>query len=72
MTNLIIERDSLTKIMQEWLSAQGIQPGEKVEVVFLPGEAIVRPQSARHAELDEWLKTAAQKYDRVLRRLANS
>ncbi len=72
MTNLVIESDNLATVMQEWLKAQGIQTGEKLEVVFLPGEAIVRPQSAERTELDQWLTETARKYDSVLRRLADS
>lgn len=72
MTNLVIERDNLTKIMQEWLAALGIQAGERVEVIFLPGEAIVRPQSVQNAELEAWLDEVTRRYDSVLRRLADS
>ena len=72
MANIVVERDNLAKIMQEWLTAQGVQSGEKLEIVFLEGEAIVRPQSVRHAELDKWLDEATRKYDNVLRRLADS
>ncbi len=72
MTNIVIERDNLTEIMQEWLTAQGVQSGEKLEIVFLEGEAIVRPQSTRHADLEKWLDEVTRKYDNVLRRLADS
>ena len=61
MTSLVVERDGLTKIMQEWLAALGIRAGEKVEVIFLSGEAIVRPQSVQNAELDAWLDQATRK-----------
>ncbi len=72
MTNLVIERDNLAKVLQDWLVAQGIQTNEKIEIVFLEGEMLVRPQSAHHVELDEWFAQTARKYDSVLRRLADS
>ncbi len=72
MTNLVIESDNLAKVMQEWLNAQGVQTTEKIEIVFLEGEMLVRPQSAHHAELDEWFDEAAHKYGSVFRRLADS
>ena len=58
--------------MQERLTAQGVQSGEKLEIVFLEGEAIVRPQSVRHAELAIWLDEATRKYDNVLCHLVDS
>ena len=72
MTNLVVEQDNLAKIMREWLTAQGVPTDGRVEIIFLDGEALVRPQSARHAELDKWLDEATRKYDSVLRRLADS
>ena len=72
MTNLVTERDGLFKMMEEWLEALGVRAEDKVEVVFLPQEVIIRPQSAQHAELDAWLAETSKKYDSVLRRLADS
>jgi hypothetical protein len=72
MTNLVIERNSLSKMMEEWLKAIGVREEDRLEVVFLPSEVIIRPQSTQHAELDAWLEQATQKYASVLRRLADS
>jgi len=72
MTNLVVEQDNLTQVMHEWLSAQGVPANEKIEIVFLEGELLVRPRSSRHAELDAWFDEAARKYDSVFRRLAES
>ena len=72
MTNLVVERSSLSQVMDEWLKALGIREGDKLEIVFSPQQVIVRPESAEHAELDVWLEQATQKYDSVLRRLADS
>jgi hypothetical protein len=33
---------------------------------------VIRPQSAEHAELDEWLDQVTRQYDSVFRRLAVS
>ncbi len=70
MTNLVVEQDNLAKIMREWLAAQGVPTDERIEIIFLDGEALIRPQPARHADLDKWLDEAMLKYDSVLRRLA--
>ncbi len=72
MTNMVIERDSLIKMMEDWLNALGVHEGDRLEVIFLPNEVIVRPQSERQVELDAWLDEATRKYDSVLRRLATS
>ncbi len=70
MADLVVERDSLIKMMEDWLAALGIREGDKLEVTFRASEVIVRTQSERHADLDTWLDGAIRKYDRVLRRLA--
>lgn len=72
MTNLTVERDNLLKMMQEWLTALGLKEGERLEVIFLPKEVIIRPQTPESIELDAWLDQATRKYDAVLRRLATS
>ncbi len=72
MTNLVVDQDNLTQVVRDWLNAQGVPTNEKIELVFLEGEMIVRPQSARHAELDRWFEEAARKYESVFRRLADS
>ncbi len=72
MTNLVVERAQLNRMMEEWLKALGVGESDRLEVVFLSQEVIIRPQSPRNAELDEWLAAAGKKYDRVLHRLADS
>ncbi len=72
MANLVVERDNVLNVVQEWLAATGVQKNEKVEVTFLHGEVIIRPQSEKRAELDAWLDEATRKYDSVLKRLAVS
>lgn len=52
MTNLVVERAQLSKMMEEWLKALGIGESDRLEVVFLSQEVIIRPQSSRNAELD--------------------
>ena len=72
MANLIVERDNLVNVMQEWLVAIGVQKEEKLEVTFLQGEVLIRPQSEQRAELDAWLDETTRKYDSLLKRLAVS
>ncbi len=72
MTNLVVERAHLSQMMEEWLKALGVGESDRLEVVFLSQEVIIRPQSPRNAELDEWLEQAGKKYDKLLRRLADS
>ncbi len=72
MANLVVERDTLIKLMEDWLAALGVREGDKLEVTFRESEVIVRAQSEDQAELDRWLDEATRKYDSVLRRLAAS
>lgn len=72
MTHLVVERDSLMKMMEDWLQALGVQADDKVEVMILPSEVIIRLESKELKELDAWLDEATRKYDSVLRRLAAS
>ncbi len=72
MTNLVVDRKRLVQVMDEWLLALGVGEGDKLEIVFLPHQVIVGPESAEHAELDAWLSQFKQKHDNVLRRLADS
>ena len=72
MTNLVVERENLNRMMEEWLGTLGVREGDKVEVTFQADKVIIRPQSAKIAELDAWLDEATRKYDSVLKRLAVS
>ncbi len=42
-----------------------------LELFFLPGEVIIRPQPPDQQELLEWFEGFRERYDDVLRRLAN-
>ncbi len=72
MTNLVVQREKVPSIVEEWLKALGVKEKEKIEVVFLDGEVILRPQTAHHAELDAWLDEMTKKYNDVLTRLSVS
>ncbi len=72
MSSLVIERERLVKLMEEWLVESKIKEGDRLEIIFQSNEVIIRPQSKEHADLEEWLDEATRKYDSVLKRLATS
>jgi hypothetical protein len=67
-----IKREKLSQILEEWLNASDIPPTTPLELFFLPGEVVIRPQSPAQEDLGEWFAGFRQRYDDVLRRLANS
>jgi hypothetical protein len=71
MANLVVDRNSLPQVIEEWLKAIGVKEGDKLQMVFLPEEVIIRPESAENTELDAWFDETAQKFDSALRRLAS-
>ena len=66
----IIEREELAQTLEDWLVASDIPLTMPLELFFLPGEVIVRPQPPEQQELLEWFEGFRQRYDDVLRRLA--
>jgi antitoxin component of MazEF toxin-antitoxin module len=72
MTNLVVERDSLVKMLEEWLNELQIESSDRLEVKLSTDQMTIRPQTAENIELDEWLDQVTRKYDSVLRRLAVS
>ena len=72
MTKLVIERENLVKVMDEWLQKMRVDQGDKLEVTFQADKMVIHPQSAKMADLDAWLDEATRKYDSVLKRLAAS
>lgn len=72
MRKLVIERENLVKMMDEWLQKLRVDQGDKLEVTFQADEMVIHPQSVNMADLDAWLDEATLKYDSVLKRLAAS
>jgi bifunctional DNA-binding transcriptional regulator/antitoxin component of YhaV-PrlF toxin-antitoxin module len=72
MSSLIIERERLVKLMEEWLAESKIKEGDRLEITFQSNEVIIRPQSKEQVNLRRWLDRATRKYDTVLKRLATS
>ncbi len=72
MSNLVVERETLIQMMEEWLNQLRVAPGDRVAVTVSSDAMVIRPQSLENAELDEWLDQATRKYDSVFRRLAVS
>ncbi|OQY17925.1 MAG: hypothetical protein DRI77_00230 [Chloroflexi bacterium] len=68
----IIERKELAQTLDDWLVASDIPPTMPLELFFLPGEVVIRPQPSEQQELLEWFKGFRQRYDDVLRRLAGT
>ncbi len=71
MTRLVVKRDDLGRTLEEWLTALDIQPNDKLEIVFGESEMIIRPESARDAEMRARLKANMKKYESALRWLAD-
>ena len=72
MSNLVIERETLIQMMEDWLNQLRVAPNDRLEVIVSDSAMVIRPQSAEHAELDEWLDRVTREYDSVFRRLAVS
>jgi len=65
-----VEREELAQALEDWLIASDVPPMMPLELFFLPGEVIIRPQPPEQQELTEWFDGFRQRYDDVLRRLA--
>ena len=68
----IIERKELAQTLDEWLIASDVPPTMPLELLFLPGEIVIRLQPSEQQELVEWFEGFRQRYDDVLRRLAGA
>jgi hypothetical protein len=66
----IVERGELAQTLEDWLVASDIPPTMPLELFFLPGEVVIRPQPPEQQKLLEWFDGFRQRYDDVLRRLA--
>ena len=65
-----VEQEDLAPTLKAWLIASDIPLTMPLELFFLPGEVIIRPQPPEQQELIEWFDGFRQRYDDVLRRLA--
>ena len=65
-----IEQEDLASTLEAWLVASEIPLTMPLELFFLPGEVIIRPQPPEQQELIEWFDGFRQRYDDVLRQLA--
>ena len=72
MSNLVIERETLIQMMEDWLNQLRVAPTDHLQVMVSKDAMVIRPQSTEHAELDDWLDQATREYDSVFRRLAVS
>lgn len=70
--NKTVKREELAQTLEDWLVASDIPLTMPLELFFLPGEVIIRPQPPEQQELLEWFDGFRQRYDDVLRRLANA
>ena len=68
----IVKQEELTPTLEAWLVASDVPPMMPLELFFLPGEVLIRPQPPEQQELLEWFEGFRQRYDDVLRRLANA
>jgi hypothetical protein len=67
---IVVAQEQIPQLVQEWLAVSGVS-GE-LEVYFLPNELLIRPRAPENKELKAWLKSAMQRYDNLLHRLAAS
>lgn len=72
MSNLVIERETLIQMVEDWLNQLRVAPTDHLQVMVSEETMVIRPQSAKDAELDEWLDQVTRQYDSVFRRLAVS
>lgn len=72
MSNIVVERDILIQMMEDWLNQLKVSPHARLQVMVSDETMVIRPQSAQEAELDEWLDQVTRQYDSVFRRLAVS
>jgi hypothetical protein len=72
MTSVVVEREKLPSILEEWLAASNVGKEAKFEIFFLPDEVIIRHRSHEREELSAWLDDAIKRYRDVLQRLADS
>jgi hypothetical protein len=72
MTSVVVEREKLLDMMQEWMSIPGVTEKGKLEVLFLHSEVVIRPYDPQREEFNAWLDDAIRRYSDVLERLADS
>ncbi len=65
-----VEQEDLASTLKAWLVASEIPLTMPLELFFLPGEVIIRPQPPEQQKLIEWFDGFRQRYDDVLRQLA--
>ncbi len=66
-----VKQEELTPTIKDWLAANDVPPMTPLDLFFLPGEVIIRPHFSDQQELLEWFDGFRQRYDGLLRRLAN-
>jgi hypothetical protein len=66
--SIVVERENLPAVVQNWLRAVGLGDEEVVEIVFTEQELLLRrPMSP---QLRDWAKGVADKYDKAFRQIA--
>ena len=69
-TTMVINKAKFPDVVREWLLASSVSLTTPIELHFVDDEVIIRPQSAHRQDLREWLDGAMQRYDTLLKRLA--
>jgi hypothetical protein len=72
MSNLVVERETLIQMMEDWLDHLRVAPDDRLLVMVSDTSMVIRPQSAQDAELEDWLDRVTRQYDSVFRRLAET
>jgi hypothetical protein len=72
INTLTVEPENLPGVLQEWLTANGLETSTTWELFFLPHEVVLRPKSESAQELEEWWGSFKNKYDETMQKLANS
>lgn len=72
MTRIIVARDDVIKVIEEWLKEMKVQPNDKFEIRFGEGEMSIRPLLTRDLEMLARVHANMTKFADALSRLADS
>ena len=71
-TTIVTDQNDFEKVVREWLTASGVPADAPLELQFADEEVTLRPQSAQHQELRQWLMGAMRRYDNLLKQLSDA
>ncbi len=70
MATRVVGREQVGALINQWLEESS--PASAYEVLILPGEVVIREPGSRAAEMDQQIDAYFERWDGLMKRLADA